>query len=82
MVKKMRNMTGRLVDFVTGKRFLTMAGLALVSNAWLMRQRAPQACPGDASTDSSTVADWPVAAGISVVASPPEAWHSSLRRTI
>ena len=33
MAKKMRKMTGRLVELVTGKRLMTMAGLALVSNA-------------------------------------------------
>jgi len=68
MVKKMRNMTGRLVDFVTGKRFLTMAGLALVSNALAYASTSTTGfAVGDASTDSSTVADWAVAAGISVV---------------
>jgi len=46
MVKKMRNMTGRLVDFVTGKRFLTMRAWRWSRMPWPMRQRAQQACRG------------------------------------
>ena len=68
MVKKMRNMTGRLVDFVTGKRFLTMAGLALVSNALAYASTGTTGLPWE--TPLQTVQQsltGPVAAGISVV---------------
>ena len=58
MVKKMRKMTGRLVDLVTGKRFLTMAGLALVSNALaLCFNEHDRLALGDAVADGATVAD-------------------------
>lgn len=68
MVKKMRKMTGRLVDFVTGKRFLTMAGLALVSNALVYASTSTTGLPWE--TPLETVKQsltGPVAAGISVV---------------
>jgi type IV secretion system protein VirB2 len=68
MVKMMRKMTGRLVDFVTGKRFLTMAGLALVSNALVYASTSTTGLPWE--TPLETVKQsltGPVAAGISVV---------------
>jgi len=68
MVKKMRKMTGRLVYFVTGKRFLTMAGLALVSNALVYASTSTTGLPWE--TPLETVKQsltGPVAAGISVV---------------
>jgi type IV secretory pathway VirB2 component (pilin) len=68
MVKKMRKMTGRLVDLVTGKRFLTMAGLALVSNALAYASTGTTGLPWE--TPLQTVQQsltGPVAAGISVV---------------
>ena len=47
MLKRMRRMAGRLVEVLTGREFLTMAGLALVSNALSrMRQPAPRGCLG------------------------------------
>jgi len=68
MVKKMRKMTGRLVDLVTSKRFLTMAGLALVSNALAFASTSTTGLPWE--TPLETVKQsltGPVAAGISVV---------------
>jgi type IV secretion system protein VirB2 len=68
MVKKMRKMTGRLVDLVTGKRFLTMASLALVSNALALASTSSTGLPWE--TPLETVKQsltGPVAAGISVV---------------
>ena len=68
MVKKMRKMTGRLVDIVTSKRFLTMAGLALVSNALAYASTSTTGLPWE--TPLQTVQQsltGPVAAGISVV---------------
>ena len=67
-MKMMRKMTGRLVDFVTGKRFLTMAGLALVSNALVYASTSTTGLPWE--TPLETVKQsltGPVAAGISVV---------------
>jgi type IV secretion system protein VirB2 len=68
MMKKMRKMTGRLVDLVTGKRFLTMASLALVSNALALASTSSTGLPWE--TPLETVKQsltGPVAAGISVV---------------
>jgi type IV secretion system protein VirB2 len=68
MVKKMRKMTGRLVVLVTSKRFLTMAGLALVSNALAYASTSTTGLPWE--TPLQTVQQsltGPVAAGISVV---------------
>jgi type IV secretion system protein VirB2 len=68
MVKKMRKMTGRLVDLVTSKRFLTMVGLALVSNALAYASTSTTGLPWE--TPLQTVQQsltGPVAAGISVV---------------
>jgi type IV secretion system protein VirB2 len=68
MVKKMRKMAGRLADLVIGKRFLTMAGLALVSNALALASTSTTGLPWE--TPLQTVQQsltGPVAAGISVV---------------
>ena len=68
MAKKMRKVTGRLVDLVTSKRFLTMAGLALVSNALAFASTSTTGLPWE--TPLQTVQQsltGPVAAGISVV---------------
>jgi type IV secretion system protein VirB2 len=68
MVKKMRKVTGRLVDLVTGKKFLTMAGLTLVSNALAFASTSTTGLPWE--TPLQTVQrslTGPVAAGISVV---------------
>ena len=68
MVKKMRKITGRLVDLVTGKRFLTMVGLALVSNGLTYASTSTTGLPWE--TPLQTVQQsltGPVAAGISVV---------------
>ena len=68
MVKKMRKMTGRLIDLVTSRRFLTMAGLALVSNALAFASTSTTGLPWE--TPLQTVQQsltGPVAAGISVV---------------
>jgi type IV secretion system protein VirB2 len=68
MVKKMRKMTGRLVGLVTSRRFLTMAGLALVSNALAYASTSTTGLPWE--TPLQTVQQsltGPVAAGISVV---------------
>ena len=68
MLKRMRKMTGRLVDLVTGKQFLTMAGLALVSNALAYAATSTTGLPWE--TPLQTVQQsltGPVAAGISVV---------------
>jgi len=67
-MKKMRKMTGRLVHLVTGKRFLTMASLALVSNALALASTSSTGLPWE--TPLETVKQsltGPVAAGISVV---------------
>jgi len=66
--EKMLNMTGRLVDLVAGKRFLTMAGLALASNALAYASTSTTGLPWE--TPLQTVQQsltGPVAAGISVV---------------
>ena len=68
MMKKMRKVTGKLVDLVTDKRFLTMAGLALVSNALALASTSSTGLPWE--TPLETVKQsltGPVAAGISVV---------------
>jgi type IV secretion system protein VirB2 len=68
MVKKMRKMAGKLIDLVTGRRFLTMAALALVSNAFALASTSTTGLPWE--TPLETVKQsltGPVAAGISVV---------------
>jgi type IV secretory pathway VirB2 component (pilin) len=76
MVKKMRKMTGRLVELVTGKRLMTMAGLALVSNALAYASTSTTGLPWE--TPLQTVQQsltGPVAAGISVVGIALAAWR-------
>jgi type IV secretion system protein VirB2 len=68
MLKKMRKMTGRLIDLVTGRQFLTMTGLALVSSAVSYASSTSTGLPWE--TPLQTVQQsltGPVAAGISVV---------------
>ena len=68
MVKKMRKRAVKLIHFVTGRQFLTMASLALVSNALAYASTSTTGLPWE--TPLQTVQQsltGPVAAGISVV---------------
>jgi type IV secretion system protein VirB2 len=68
MLKEMRKMAGKVVDFVSGRRFLTMAGLAIISNALAHASTSTTGLPWE--TPLQTVQQsltGPVAAGISVV---------------
>ena len=68
MLKRMRRMAGRFITVLTGRSFLTMAGLALVSNALAYASTSTTGLPWE--TPLQTVKQsltGPVAAGISVV---------------
>ena len=68
MLKGMWKMAGKLIDLATGRQFLTMAGLALVSNALAYASTSTTGLPWE--TPLQTVQQsitGPVAAGISVV---------------
>jgi len=68
MLKEMRKMAGKVVDLMTGSNFLTMAGLAMVSNALAHASTSTTGLPWE--TPLQTVQQsltGPVAAGISVV---------------
>ena len=68
MLKEMRKMAGKVVDLVTGRSFLTVAGMAIVSNALAHASTSTTGLPWE--TPLQTVQQsltGPVAAGISVV---------------
>jgi type IV secretion system protein VirB2 len=68
MLKEMRKMAGKVVDLVTGRSFLTVAGMAMVSNALAYASTSTTGLPWE--TPLQTVQQsltGPVAAGISVV---------------
>lgn len=68
MLKAMRKVAGKVVDFVSGRSFLTVAGLAMVSNALAHASTSTTGLPWE--TPLQTVQQsltGPVAAGISVV---------------
>ena len=68
MSKRMQRMTGKMIRILTGRQFLTMAGLALVSSAVSYASSTSTGLPWE--TPLQTVKQsltGPVAAGISVV---------------
>ena len=68
MLKRMRRVAGRLIGVLTSREFLTLAGLALVSNALAYASTSTTGLPWE--TPLQTVKQsltGPVAAGISVV---------------
>ena len=68
MSKRMRNMAGRVIRILTGRQFLTMVGLVLISSAVSYASSTYTGLPWE--TPLQTVKQsltGPVAAGISVV---------------
>jgi hypothetical protein len=46
MSKRMRRMAGKVIRILTGRQFLTMVGLALVSSAVSYASSTPRDCRG------------------------------------